>query len=128
MTGFGPSSGDVLVIELMGLLGATITGAAAVRGLRGTATPYAVPMMSLLVKLPIGALTAIGGLILLHLLNSFTIHSSAEMAGYALVFGASQQTFTRLIDKQAQNILDSVPSMGKDAAKDPDAGGKATEP
>jgi hypothetical protein len=97
-----------------------LTGALAVRRIRGTATPYAVPMLSLIVKLPIGALTAFGSLLLLHLLSAFSVHSSVEIAAYAIIFGASQQAFTRLIDKQAQNVLDSVPTAGKDGAKEDD--------
>ena len=123
LSGFGGSKGDVAAIELMGLIGATLTGALAVRRIRGTATPYAVPMLSLIVKLPIGALTAVGSLLLLHLLSAFSVHSSVEIAAYAMIFGASQQAFTRLIDKQAQNVLDSVPTAGKDDAKDDTASG-----
>jgi len=120
VSGFGASRGDVATIELMGLIGAMLTGALAVRRIRGTATPYAVPMLSLIVKLPIGALTAFGSLLLLHLLSAFSVHSSVEIAAYAIIFGASQQAFTRLIDKQAQNVLDSVPTAGKDGAKEDD--------
>lgn len=114
-----PTGGDVITVELLGLLGAAVVTALAVRRLRGTSTPYAVPMLSLLVKLPIGALTAPLALLLLHLITSFTVTSQYQLAGYALIFGASQQAFTRLIDRQAQNVLDSVPESGKDAAKKP---------
>jgi hypothetical protein len=98
--------------ELLGLVGASIVGSVAVRQMRGSSTPYAVPMASLLVKLPTGALTAAVGLMLLR---AGFVHlpiptGTAQWVATALILGASQQTVTRLIDKQAQHVLDAVPS------------------
>jgi hypothetical protein len=117
----GPASsgGDVFFVELMGLLGASVIGAIAIRKMRGTSTPYAVPMSSLLVKLPTGAMTAVGALILLRagvLGPAVAASGTPQVLAYALVFGASQQTFTRLIDQQAQTVLDSIPSTDRDPA------------
>jgi hypothetical protein len=108
-------------VEVLGLLAASLIGALAIRRMRGTSTPYAVPMASLLVKLPSGALTAVGGLLLIQagfLGPAVAAANTAQLVAYALIFGASQQTFTRLIDRQAQNVLDAVPSTDRDTAKD----------
>ena len=115
-----PTGTDVWVVELLGLFSASLIGAVAIRKMRGTSTPYAVPMASLLVKLPTGALTAVGGLLLIRagiLGPAVAASATAQVVAYALAFGASQQSFTRLIDNQAQTVLDSMPSADRDPAK-----------
>lgn len=113
-----PSGGDVFLVELLGLLAAAITGAAAVRKLSGTSTPYAVPLASLVVKLPIGALTALGGLLLIRagFGPSITYLDQAQISAYALVFGAAQQLFMQFVDKQAKSVLDATTTPGDKAS------------
>ena len=117
-----PSTGlSLWLVELLGLFGASLIGSVAIRRMRGTSSPYAVPMASLLVKLPSGALTAAGGLMLIRagFLNpNLAPCTTAQLVAYALIFGASQQTFTRLIDRQAQNVLNAIPSIDHNAAED----------
>jgi hypothetical protein len=116
-----PTSADVFLIELIGLFSASLVGSVAVRRMRGTPTPYALSMASLLVKLPTGALTAVGGLLLLRagvLGPDLAASGTAQLVAYALVFGASQQAFTRLIDIQTQNVLDNIPTRNRGATKD----------
>jgi hypothetical protein len=115
-----PSGGDLFLVELLGLFSASLVGAVAIRRMQGTSSPYAVPMASLLVKLPTGALTAVGGLLLIRagmLGPAIAVADTPQLIAYALIFGASQQTFTRLIDRQAQNVLNSIPSSGHNPAK-----------
>jgi hypothetical protein len=107
------ASPDVGLVMLVGLVGAAVTAAAALRRIRGTSTPYAVPVTLLLLKLPTGALTAFLGLILLH--GNFVpglsaLDSSDQILAWALVFGAAQQLVTGLVDKKAQSVLESVGS------------------
>jgi hypothetical protein len=40
------------------------------------------------------------------------LDSQVQILAYAFVFGYAQQLLTGLIDKQAQTVLNSVPSMG----------------
>ncbi|MGZ4549700.1 MAG: hypothetical protein ACXVF0_09375 [Blastococcus sp.] len=106
-------SADIAIVMLIGLAGAAVTGAAALRRLRGTSTPFAVPATLLVLKLPTGALTAFLGLILLH--GNFVpglsaLDSSDQILAWALLFGAAQQLLTGLVDKKAQSVLDSVGS------------------
>jgi hypothetical protein len=112
--GAHPSGGDVFLVELLGLLAASITGATSIRNLSGTSTPYAVPIVSLALKLPIGALTALGGLFFLRAGFGPTITSlnQAQICAYALVFGASQQLFMQFVDKQAKTVLDAATTPG----------------
>ena len=110
---------QVWQVEVLGLFGAGVIGSVAIRRMRGSSQPYAVPMASLLVKLPLGALTATGGLILVRsgLFNQiFLSLNTGQLVAFAVIFGASQQTFTQLIDRQAQQVLDHIPTAGRGVA------------
>jgi hypothetical protein len=119
-TGDGPGQQpaplDVVVIVMLGLLGGSLSAAVSIRNLRGTETPYDVPIALSLLKVPAGALTAIGALIAIR--GAFVpglsaLDSQEQILAYALVFGYAQQLLTGLIDRRAGELLDSVPS--KDA-------------
>ena len=102
---------DALVVMMIGLAAAAVTGAAALRLMRGSSTPYAVPVALLLLKLPTGALTAFFGLILLQgefVPGLSALDTSGQILAWALLFGAAQQLVTGLVDKKAQSVLDSV--------------------
>lgn len=112
-----PSPGDVLIVVGLGLLGGAIAAALSIRNMRGTSTPYDVPIALALLKVPSGALTALAGIILLG--GNFVpglseLDSQRQILAYALVLGYAQQLATRFIDHQGQSILNSLPS------KDPD--------
>jgi hypothetical protein len=109
---------DILVVELVGLTAAAVASAAAIRNLRGSSEPHGLPAALALLKLPLGALTAVLGLLLLR--GQFfpgltALDSSAQILAWALVFGYAQQLFTRLVDQQAHTVLDAV--RGGDAAR-----------
>jgi hypothetical protein len=106
---------DVLVIEIVGLVAATLAGAIALRGMRGTSTPYAVPVALIVLKLPAGALTAVLGLLFIRggfVPGLTALDSSAQIIAWAIIFGYAQQVFTRLIDTQGQGILHDVSGQG----------------
>jgi hypothetical protein len=70
-------------------------------------------------KVPLGALTAILGLIAIQ--GNFVpglsvLDSQGQILAYALVFGFAQQALSRSLDKRAQTILEGLP------------GGTANEP
>jgi hypothetical protein len=107
---------DLALVELMGLLAAAVAAAFALRGIRGTTTPYGLPVALALLKLPTGALTAVLGLLLMRgqfVPGLSALDSSAQVLAWAIVFGYAQQLFTRLVDTQAQVVLDDV--AGKSA-------------
>lgn len=104
-------SRDYAVVELAGMGAAAVASAVTLRRIRGTSTPYNVPVALALLKLPTGALTAVLGLLLMR--GAFvpgltSLDSSAQIIGWAIIFGYAQQIFTRLVDRQGQAILDSV--------------------
>jgi hypothetical protein len=68
--------------------------------------------MSLL-KLPSGALSAIVGLLLIR--GEFVpglsqLDNQPQILAYAFLFGIAQHLVTRLVDRQAQDILGKLPS------------------
>jgi hypothetical protein len=116
---------DILVVGLLGLLGGAFSAAVALRNLNLSATPYDVSLALATLKLPLGALTAIGGLIALQ--GNFVpglseLDSQGQILAYALVLGYAQQLLTGLLDKRADQLLASVP--GKERSR----GGAAAPP
>jgi hypothetical protein len=116
----GPSSGDVLVVALLGLLGGALAASMSVRNLKGTTSPYDVPVALAVLKVPLGAFTAVLALVAIRadfVPGLSSLDSQEQILAYALVFGFAQQLFTRLLDQQAQTLLEHLPS--KDAADEP---------
>ena len=94
-------------------MGGGLSGALAIRHLQGSSTPYDVPVALSLLKLPSGALLALVGLLFVR--GGFVpglsqLDSQPQILAYAFLFGSAQQLVTRLIDRQAQDILTKVPS------------------
>jgi hypothetical protein len=102
---------DLLVVELVGLTAAAVAAATALRGIRGSSEPYGLPVALATLKLPMGAVTAFLGLLLMRgqfVPGLSALDTSAQILAWALVFGYAQQLFTRLVDQQAHSVLDTV--------------------
>ncbi|MBP2452458.1 hypothetical protein [Mycolicibacterium lutetiense] len=111
--GASMSRADIAIAELLGLVSASLVGAVAIRRMKGTSTAYAVPMASLLLKLPTGALTAVAGLLMVKAGiagDGVSVTTNAHVVGYSLLFGASQQGLTGMVDRQAQSLLNNISS------------------
>ena len=110
------TSGDVWLVELVGLLAAALTGAAALRSLKAaTSTPYAIHVSLAVLKLPTGAVTAVVGLLLMRadfVPGLSALDNSAQILGWAVVFGIAQQLVTRFADSQATGLLESIGGRG----------------
>jgi hypothetical protein len=109
-------SWDLGLVALVGLIAAAVAAAVALRNIRGTTTPYGLPVALALLKLPTGALTAVLGLMLMRgqfVPGLSALDTSAQILAWAVVFGYAQQLFTGLVDAQSQTVLDDV--GGKDA-------------
>jgi hypothetical protein len=109
------TDGDLWLIEFLGLLGAALVAGAALRKLKGTSTPYAVPVALAVLKLPTGAVTAVVGLMLMRagfVPGLSALDSSAQILGWAVIFGISQQLVTRFADSQATGLLENVGGRG----------------
>jgi hypothetical protein len=115
-----PQSTDIIVIALMGLLGGALAAALSIRNLRGTSTPYDVPVALATLKIPLGAFTAIVGLVAIQgefIPGLSALDSQEQILAYALILGFGQQVFTRTLDRRAQDLLEAMPS--KDATSAP---------
>lgn len=107
---------DLLIIELVGLAAASVAAAAAVRKLRGSSEPHGLPVALAVLKLPTGAITAVLGLLLMRgqfVPGLSALDTSAQIVAWALAFGYAQQLFTRLVDQQANVVLNDVRGAGK---------------
>ncbi|MBG0829949.1 hypothetical protein HS041_19460 [Planomonospora sp. ID67723] len=118
-----PDRWDVAIVELVGLAAAALTGAAGLRHIRGTATPYTLPMTLALLKLPAGAVSAVLGLLLVQggfVPGLSNLDTSAQIIAWAVVFGAAQQLVTRLVDAQGQVVLRNVRDSSRAVDKRPE--------
>jgi hypothetical protein len=107
--------GDRLLIEFLGLVGAAVSVAALLRGMKGTSTPYNVPLYLALLKVPTGAITAVVGLVLMRadfVPGLSALDSPAQILGWAPVFGISQQLVTRNADNRGHDLLEEVGGRG----------------
>jgi hypothetical protein len=124
-SGFGkPHGNDIIVVALLGLLGGALAAAVSIRNLRGTSTPYDVPVALSLLKVPLGAFTAILGLVAIQgdfVPGLSALDSQQQILAYALVLGYGQQVFTYTLDRKAQMLLDGLPA--KDGSAPPIGGG-----
>ena len=118
--------GDILLVEFVGLVAATVSGSASLQHVKGSSTRLGLLISLAVLKLPTGAVTALLGLMLMR--GGFVpglsdLDSSEQILAWAIVFGAAQQLFTGLIDRQANNVLNEVagkaPSTTSAAAKPP---------
>lgn len=112
------TSWDIPLIELVGLIAAAVAGAAALSGIKGTSIPFSLPVALALLKLPTGALTAVLGLLLMRgefIPGLSALDTSGQIVAWAVIFGAAQHLFTRLVDQQAQTILEGVGSSASPA-------------
>jgi hypothetical protein len=101
---------DIALVELVGVLAAAIAAAAALRKIRGTSTPFSLPVALAVLKLPTGALTAVLGLVLMRgefIPGLSALDSSAQIISWAVLLGYSQQLLTRFVDQRAQTVLDN---------------------
>jgi hypothetical protein len=113
-----PQAGDVPIVALMGMLGGAMSATFAIQKLRTTPTPIPNDLQIALafLKLPAGALTAIGGLVLIHgeFIPGLTdLDSQGQILAYAIVLGVAQQLVTRFVDQKAEDVLAAVPSKGR---------------
>jgi hypothetical protein len=119
-----PTGGDVATVVMFGLVGAALTG---VRTVARRAPPSSVPLGSVrvlqaLFKASIGMLGAVLGLLFLRagVVPGFTaLDTQSEILVYAIVFGAAQDLFTRLIDSRANDLAQKADPDDAPAAAEP---------
>lgn len=108
-----PTGGDVLMVGLVGLLGGTLASTISIRKLKGNSGAYNVPLALAWLKVPLGAFTAILGLVAIRgefVPGLSSLDSQEQILAYALLLGFGQQAFTGILDRRAGELVDSLPS------------------
>ena len=94
----------------LGTIGATLAVAKNLAGLKPVGVRYSLSVAQGLVKVALGAITAVLGLLILQTQTSLpgVLGSQQALLAAAVVFGYSQQIFTGLIDRQASSLMDAA--------------------
>ncbi len=111
--GTKPQAHDLIVVACLGVLGGLLTAIASIRNMRGTSLPYDVPTSLAVLRLPVGALAAMGGLLLIKakfIPGLSNLDTQEQILAYAFIFGAAQQLLVGQIDRQAKDLMATVPS------------------
>lgn len=96
-------------VLIAGALGAFISALPSMITSRSGGLPYRLPFQQGLLKLAIGPLVAVVGIMLvIGGLVVTTVSSTAALLGVAIVFGAGQQAVTAFADRRASELLSSV--------------------
>jgi hypothetical protein len=102
----------VVLIMLFGSVGALITAIPPLAKANGVRNPFSLPFFQLLLKLAMGPLFAIVGVLILQNQLITSLQAAKDLGGllvYATLFGAAQQSVTRFIDKRVTGLLGEVP-------------------
>ena len=105
-----PGAADLPLVLGLGTIGATLAVAKNLAGLKPVGVRYSLSVAQGLVKVALGAITAVLGLLILQTQTSLpgVLGSQQALLAAAVVFGYSQQIFTGLIDRQASSLMDAA--------------------
>ncbi|MFF3503780.1 hypothetical protein [Streptomyces sp. NPDC003247] len=102
---------DMLIVMAFGSAAAAFAAAVSLKGIQGTSTPYSVPLLLVLLRIPVGALAALMGLVLIHggfIPGLSNLDSGPQIIAWAIIFGILQESVTRLVDRQGKDVLNNV--------------------
>ncbi len=104
---------DVFVVELAGMLGGLLSVVIPLSSGERIMTPYRVFNQQLILKTLAGAVTAVGGVLLVggQLISVVKIGDTTALLAYAFVFGFSQQIVTGAVDRRANTLAKETPSV-----------------
>jgi len=115
-----PKHYDVLTVAALGMLGGMLSAIVSIRNMQGTSLAYDVPTALAALKLPVGALSALGGLLLIKanfIPGLSNLDTQEQILAYAFVFGAAQQLLVGAVDRHAQQLLSAAPSKASDSTR-----------
>ncbi|MEU1890203.1 hypothetical protein [Streptomyces pristinaespiralis] len=110
-----PKAANIFFLEFIGLFAAAVAGAVSLKGVRGTSGPYHVATGLIILRLPVGALTAVAGILLMsgEFLPGLTnLDTATQVCAWAFAFGVLQESVTRAVDRQGQHLIDNVKAPG----------------
>jgi hypothetical protein len=105
--GNAPNPGDVPLVLAMGALGATLSVALNLTALKPAGVHFSLTIAQGLNKIVLGAIIAVLGIIVLRTVTNMPgfLATQPGLLTTAVIFGYSQQLFTRLIDRQANQLI-----------------------
>jgi hypothetical protein len=103
---------DVFTIELAGMLGGLLSIVIPLATGERIKTPYRVFNQQLILKLVVGAASALGGVILIvgGVIDTIKLSSTTAILGYAIVLGFAQQIVTGAVDRRADSLAKQTPT------------------
>jgi hypothetical protein len=110
-----PNRSDILLIELVGAAGATVSAVYSLARKQRIEDPYMVHVGQAILKVSLGGITAVLGLLLLFATPGFHVDTTWEIFAFAAVFGYSQQIFTRFIDSRGDELLKAASPNGQES-------------
>jgi hypothetical protein len=124
--GGSPSGGDILIVALFGALGAGISAISAISTLRHIVDPYLTPIHQGLLKVPIGALASVLGVMGVGsgvVTGIPVIDGQGAILFLAFLFGYSQQLLTRIVDERGSRVRQGL--SGERQLTDPETGSRS---
>ena len=109
-SGSTPSAADVPLVLGLGALGAALSVALNLADLKPAGVRFSLTLAQGLNKIVLGAITAVLGIIVLRTVTNAPgfLGTQPGLLTTAVVFGYSQQLFTRLIDRQASQLTNAA--------------------
>ncbi|MGF7238727.1 MAG: hypothetical protein ACQSGP_27785, partial [Frankia sp.] len=105
------SSGDVAIIALVGVLGAGASAVGAISTVRHFVDPYWTPIHQGLLKVPLGAIAAVLGVVSVEAGLEGGAGGATSQGGLlllAFVLGYSQQLLTRIVDTRGSQVREGL--------------------
>ncbi|MCU1452843.1 MAG: hypothetical protein JWN46_989 [Acidimicrobiales bacterium] len=100
----------LLLVMVFGAIGALISAIPSASKIPRVRSPFNFPLQQALLKIVLGSLTAIVGVVVTGSSGVTNGYGSLQsLIGVAVVFGASQQAVTQFLDKRATAIIDAAP-------------------
>jgi hypothetical protein len=123
----GQAKWNLFEVELIGSLGGLLAAVFALKSFSGFQSTYSLPFVQAFLRGASGAATGLIGVAALEsgLLVSGTPQSTIRVFAYAALFGYSQELFTRVVNNQADSVLNATRSRN-DPKKAP--GGSLRQP
>jgi hypothetical protein len=105
-----PGAADLPLVLGLGAIGATLAVAKNLTGLKPVGVRYSLSVAQGIVKVTLGAITAVLGLLILQTQSNLPgfLGTQQALLASAVVFGYSQQIFTGLIDRQATSLQNAA--------------------
>ncbi|HWJ84704.1 MAG TPA: hypothetical protein VNR62_04700, partial [Cellulomonas sp.] len=108
---------DAGVVAFLGALGGALAAIIAMRRASPGSSPYRITPALSLVRVPLGGLTAVVGVMLVQSgeVPGVSLTSASQVAVFALLFGFSQELVTRLLESRARVVQDATKGRSSSA-------------